>query len=356
MTSSRIDAPLAVYLLPLTDTGAPDVPGEYIYLPPPTNPPYSIRFAIEGTSSICRQGTLHVNIPKTGERFDRKYYHQYPLHADFNKTLTFDVPIHCAGAFAYYTTYTPLPDFSLASLKDAPAVEPTTSATYYIDVSPKLTLQNELIPLDSLSVFSVVSKFMGQYPDDWDRHLQGIGKLEWPNALTYFRWSKDGDTDSALCIGRRNYNMVHFTPLAPRGSSNSPYSLYDQLAFDPASFPNGEKDVAQMIDRMEKECGLLGMTDVVWNHTANNSKWLEEYPEVGYNLETAPHLEPALQLDSALLQYGQDLGSLGLPTSISTVDELQRCIDGIKPHVLVSGFRESASSSGSISRTKSYTL
>ena len=29
----------AVYLLPLTDSGAPDVPGQYIYLPPPTDPP-----------------------------------------------------------------------------------------------------------------------------------------------------------------------------------------------------------------------------------------------------------------------------------------------------------------------------
>ena len=149
---------------------------------------------------------------------------------------------------------------------------------------------------------------MGRYPEDWNKHLQGIAG--------------------------RNYNMVHFTPLSARGDSNSPYSLYNQLRFDPLSFPNGEDDVAHMIGKMEKEYRLLGLTDVVWNHTANNSKWLEEHPEAGYNLETAPHLEPALELDSALLQYGRDLGSLGLPTSISTMDELQRCIDGIKEHVL----------------------
>ncbi len=128
--------------------------------------------------------------------------------------------------------------------------------------------------------------------------------------------------------------MIHFTPVSERGNSDSPYSIYDQLTFDPLSFPNGEKDIAHMISKMEKDYGLLGLTDVVWNHTANNSKWLEQHPEAGYNLVTAPHLEPALELDNALMQYGRDLGSLGLPTSIGTMDDLQRCVDEIKEHVL----------------------
>ena len=67
----------AVYLLPLTDGGAPDVPGTYIYLPPPSDPAYVVRFAIEGTSSICRQGSLWVNIPAKGEDFNRKKYREY---------------------------------------------------------------------------------------------------------------------------------------------------------------------------------------------------------------------------------------------------------------------------------------
>ncbi|KAG9654498.1 hypothetical protein KCU64_g5282, partial [Aureobasidium melanogenum] len=53
----------AIYLLPLRDDGSPDVAGEYIYLPPPSDPAYKIRFVIEGTSSICREGSLWVNIP-----------------------------------------------------------------------------------------------------------------------------------------------------------------------------------------------------------------------------------------------------------------------------------------------------
>lgn len=150
---------------------------------------------------------------------------------------------------------------------------------------------------------------MGRYPDDWERHLKGIGQ--------------------------RNYNMVHFTPLTERGDSNSPYSIYDQLKFDPWCFPNGEKDIATMVTKMENEHGLLGMTDVVWNHTANNSKWLEEHPEAGYNIETAPWLESALELDNALLKFGNELASYGLPTTLSSVDDLNKVIVGVKQHVII---------------------
>ncbi len=66
-----------VYLLPLADDGTPDVSGQYIYLPPTSRPAYVIRFAIEGTSSICRQGSLWVNIPSLGERFRRGNFREY---------------------------------------------------------------------------------------------------------------------------------------------------------------------------------------------------------------------------------------------------------------------------------------
>jgi glycogen debranching enzyme len=70
-------APTNVYLLPLTDGGAPDVPGRYIYLPAPTEPAYTVRFVIEGTSSICREGSLWVNVPEKGQEFDRKKYREF---------------------------------------------------------------------------------------------------------------------------------------------------------------------------------------------------------------------------------------------------------------------------------------
>lgn len=76
-SAARTAPPQAVYLLPLTDAGAPDVPGTYIYLPPPTEPAYCVRFQIQGTSSICRQGSLWVNIPAKGEKFIRTQYREF---------------------------------------------------------------------------------------------------------------------------------------------------------------------------------------------------------------------------------------------------------------------------------------
>lgn len=66
-----------VYYLSLNDAGHPDVPGGYIYLPAPTDPAYIVRFAIEGTSSICREGSLWVNIPQKGEKFDRHAFREF---------------------------------------------------------------------------------------------------------------------------------------------------------------------------------------------------------------------------------------------------------------------------------------
>ena len=74
-----------VHLLPLNDNGSPQVAGEYIYIAPKTRDPVTIRFAIEGTSSICRHGSLWVNIPKKGDQFRRDQFREFkfvaPIHA-----------------------------------------------------------------------------------------------------------------------------------------------------------------------------------------------------------------------------------------------------------------------------------
>ncbi|KAL5336272.1 hypothetical protein BJX70DRAFT_373166 [Aspergillus crustosus] len=293
------------YLLPLKDDGSPDVPGGYIYLPPPDSPNYSLRFIIEGSSSICRDGTLWVNIPESGQPFNRSSFREFKLSPDFSKNIQIDVPVTRPGSFAYHLTYSPLPDFSITSKSVS---ESTRTPTYYIDVSPKLSLAGNGVPLNALSIFSVNSKFMGKYPEDWNGYLSSIS--------------------------RRKYNMVHFTPLMKRGASNSPYSIFDQLQFDDIAFPNGEQDVQKLVKNMEEEYSLLSLADVVWNHTANNSKWLEEHPDAGYSVETAPWLEAALDLDTALLKYGQDLQKYNLPTDLANVEDLTAAMDGVKEHVL----------------------
>ncbi|KAK4193240.1 glucanotransferase domain of glycogen debranching enzyme-domain-containing protein [Podospora australis] len=300
-----------VYLLPLNDDGSPQVAGEYIYLAPKTNDPVTIRFAIEGTSSICRHGSLWVNIPEQGAEFHRNEFREFKLVPDFNRTIEISIPVYEAGAYAFYTTYAELPNLSEDLVQtNGSSKTPATKKTpvYYIDVAPRLSLDGQPLPLPALSVFSLISKFMGKYPTDWEKHLRGISD--------------------------RGYNMVHFTPLQVRGSSNSPYSLYDQLGWDPVCFPNGEKDVQKMVESLEKNHSLLSLTDIVLNHTADNTPWLQEHPDAGYNLTTAPWLESAYLLDTKLLELGYRLESLGLPTELKSVDDLVKIMDAIKKEVI----------------------
>jgi len=138
----------------------------------------------------------------------------------------------------------------------------------------------------------------------------------------------------------KGYNMIHFTPLNHRGDSNSPYSIYNQLAFAPDLFDEGvtieqqHTQISDLTTTMEKDYGLLALTDVVWNHTAENSDWLQDHPEAGYNLHNSPHLTAAYQLDTALLEFSSNLRHLGYPTLINSVDDLLKIMEGIKTHVL----------------------
>ncbi|KAK6404891.1 bifunctional 4-alpha-glucanotransferase/amylo-alpha-1,6-glucosidase, partial [Oleoguttula sp. CCFEE 5521] len=136
-----------VHLLPLKDDGSPDLAGDpaYCYLPPPTKPAYSVRFEFEGTSSICRQGSLWHNLPNEGERFVRSRFREHKLKASFNDVIQIDVPVHQAGAFEFYTTYTPIPKFTVGRTE---VPQSTSTKTFYIDVEPHLQVGKSRLPLD----------------------------------------------------------------------------------------------------------------------------------------------------------------------------------------------------------------
>lgn len=227
------------------------------------------------------------------------------LKPSFGRTLHIDISITKPGTFCYYISYTPLPPFTTASDVEPP--KPTRTEAYYVTVSPSLAINGEHLSLSSLSVCSVLSKFLGPV-EKWDGYMKYIAD--------------------------KGYNMVHFTPLMERGASNSPFSLFNQLKFDPIAFPGGEKDVREMVDRMEKEHGILSLTDVVWNHTAHNSEWLQHHPEAGYNRLSAPWLEAPYQFDEALMEFSKKMGKLGYLTELKTKEDLLKVMEGIKIHVI----------------------
>ena len=152
------------------------------------------------------------------------------------------------------------------------------------------------------------------------------------------------------------YNMLHFSPIQELGLSNSAYCLKDQLQLNPVFTPKGSvkqytfTDVKKLVDLMHKDWEMLSITDLVLNHTANESPWILEHPECSYNLMRAvyqvvralwilehpecsynlinsPHLKPAYVLDRIIWHYSMEIAegrwrSKGVPPEIRTQDHL----------------------------------
>jgi glycogen debranching enzyme len=122
--------------------------------------------------------------------------------------------------------------------------------------------------MDGLSILTYVNKWLGPLS-------------QWPK---YFAEASE-----------RGYNMIHYPPLQERGSSDSPYSIKNQLVYDPGMFEGVEKElkdggrskVEEMLKIAREEYGLLSLTDVVLNHTADNTPWLTDHPEAGTFISTA---------------------------------------------------------------------
>ena len=85
------------------------------------------------------------------------------------------------------------------------------------------------------------------------------------------------------------------------------------------------------VDHAREEYGLLGIIDIVLNHTASNSEWLLQHPESSYNTEDCPHLYSAWLLDRALSDFSDDfaarkVGECPCAPNISTEADLQTVI------------------------------
>ena len=138
--------------------------------------------------------------------------------------------------------------------------------------------------------------------------------------------------------------MVHFAPVNERGISDSPYSIFDQLSISADLFDEKELSWSEritqfgnMIHQIQETCSMLSITDVVWNHTACNSEWLHEHPEAGYNLKNSPHLRPAYELDSAILDFSESLAKdYHQDPNIKTDGQLQVVMDIFNGTVLPS--------------------
>ncbi|XP_036410213.1 glycogen debranching enzyme isoform X2 [Megalops cyprinoides] len=217
---------------------------------------------------------VYTNYPVKGEKFDRHKFHALQWinptekEDDSDKYCTVDLQI--AGSYQYHFGHG----------------KEERSGGGYIVVDPVLRVgaDDHVLPLDCITIQTYLAKCLG--PLD-----------EWPDRL---RVSME-----------TGYNMIHFTPLQQLGQSRSCYSLADQLELNPDFSPAGKRytwsDVGNLVELVRTEWNMVCITDVVYNHTAANSRWLRQHPECGYNLVNSPHLKPAWVLDRAVWHLSCDI-------------------------------------------------
>lgn len=86
--------------------------------------------------------------------------------------------------------------------------------------------------------------------------------------------------------------------------------------------------IEKVIKKVRNEWGVTSICDIVLNHTANESEWLQEHPDATYSCHTMPHLRPAFLLDVVFDWVTRDviaghLESVGVPVIVENEDHIQ---------------------------------
>ncbi|KAJ3745558.1 glycoside hydrolase family 13 protein [Lentinula detonsa] len=315
------EAPLRVYELRLDIDGGPHKDRSYIRLPP-AYAPYILRVSIDAGTPASMNGVFKTNFPLDGGKFDRARFTERKLPSDFSKPIQIDLPISHAGAFVFWVEYDgEQPNQRVKGREGYFNIDPVLRIKARSPIlSPEITplplasgavLQEDVVnlPLDGLSILTVVSKWMGPL-SEWNNH---------------FSEAKD-----------RGYTMLHYTPLQERGESDSPYSIRDQFKYDPSMFggkqeaDGGKAKVEAVLKIAREKYGLLSLTDVVLNHTANDSPWLADHPESGFSPANSPHLTSALELDTAMIEFSSNLASRGLPSIVRTQQDVDTLMNAFR--------------------------
>ncbi|KAI0704297.1 glycoside hydrolase family 13 protein [Cytidiella melzeri] len=292
---------------------------------PPAYTPYVLRVSLEAGTPATKNGVFKTNFPLDGGQFEREKFAERRLPTDFSKPIHIDLPISHAGAFCYWVEYDGDASgsrtkgregyFNIDPILRTKARSPIIGQDATVSEKGGAILSDSVnLPLDGLAILTLVSKWMGPL-SKWRDYLAEASE--------------------------RGYNMIHYTPLQERGESDSPYSIRNQLVYEPSMFSDkddlakdgGKAKLEEMLHIAREEYGLLSLTDVVLNHTANDSPWLIEHPEAGYSPSNTPHLAPALELDTAMIEFSADLEAKGLPTRITSSQDVDIVITAFEDHV-----------------------
>lgn len=265
-----------------------------------------------GPSLLGRHVSVFTNHPEdVADGYTRNRYRRLQWHSDSrNKgddtALYVEINLVLAGSFHFYFTY-----------DESEEREKAQGSGFFI-VDPKLTVgtNNEILNLDCIQCQTVLAKCLGPLPD-WEQRLQ----------VAY----------------ESGYSMVHMTPIQELGLSNSCYSLSDQhklnTEFHTPDHQYTFADVEAIIQKMRDEWKMLCITDIVLNHTANESSWLKEHPEATYNCNNCPHLRPAYLLDRLLYHMTLEVAegkwvNRGIPVAIKEEKNVEAIKNALHNHFL----------------------
>lgn len=208
---------------------------------------YTLPFSAAGKQSTSAEQQWALQC----DHFDKFY----PSDTEFKTYIEFSVPFEQAGSF-------------FVQIVAGQSYSPPN----YINVDPVLPIG----ACSQLSILSVLSRQLGPI-DRWSAVLEPVAA--------------------------QGYNAVHFTPIQEYGVSGSHYSLADQTAIDdyyfekPTANQNKFEKLAARVKDLRTNLGLLGIVDIVLNHTANNSAWIQSHPESCYSTDEFPRLWPAWLVD-----------------------------------------------------------
>ena len=157
---------------------------------------------------------------------------------------------------------------------------------FYITVLPKVIIGGKKIDLDNIQLQTILSKSLGKI-DEFEKYFKEASRLK--------------------------YNFVHFTPIQQLGISESLYCLRDNtkinnIFFNSDNIPEEQKAkmMKEQLDKGRDIYGIGSFVDIVLNHASDNSEWLRDHPECGYNLENTPWLNCAYEFDKVLQQYSNN--------------------------------------------------
>ncbi|XP_033098498.1 glycogen debranching enzyme-like [Anneissia japonica] len=261
-----------------------------------------------GSSLQASKVRVFTNHPTTAsKRFKRNEFYElaWESHAKSKCDASdnyCEVLIAEAGSYQYYFT-----------LQDGLKI--IGSGYFVVEPTLHLTSESDLLPLDCITIQTVLSKCLGPFS-------------EWEDRLSVTR--------------NTSYNMIHFTPIQKLGASNSSYSINNQNKLNPTITAGSDvtfNSIGELVEKMQTEWGVLSVMDVVWNHTSFDSQWLKEHPECGYNPINSPHLRPAFILDRHLNQFSRDVmegrwESKGVPPVIDADHHIQAIQHVLQEHML----------------------